>query len=42
MLGRVGTLRITAPGYVPYRVLLRTEDPALAPYLKRVTLRSGS
>jgi hypothetical protein len=34
-------VRIAEPGFVQYRVLLRTEDPALTPYLKRVTLRAG-
>lgn len=29
---------ITAPGFVQYRVTLRTENPALSPYLKRVTI----
>ncbi len=34
-------LRIDQPGFVQYRVLLKTENPALTPYLKRVTLRAG-
>jgi hypothetical protein len=34
-------LRMAERGYVQYRVLLSTEDPALTPYLKRVTLRAG-
>ena len=32
-------LQITQPGFVQYRALLKTENPALTPYLKRVTLR---
>lgn len=35
-------VRIVEPGFLQYRVLLKTEDPALTPYLKRVTLRSGA
>lgn len=35
-------VRIAEPGFVQYRVLLKTEDPALTPYVKRVTLRSGA
>jgi len=35
-------VRIVEPGFVQYRVLLTTENPALTPYLKRVTLRSGA
>jgi hypothetical protein len=35
-------LRIAQPGFVQYRVLLKTENPAVTPYLKRVTLRSGA
>ena len=34
-------LRIAQPGFVQYRVLLKTENPALTPYLKRITLRSS-
>ncbi len=29
---------VPAPGYLQYRVTLRTENPALTPYLKRVTI----
>jgi hypothetical protein len=29
---------VAAPGYLQYRVTLRTENPALTPYLKRVTI----
>jgi hypothetical protein len=36
------TVRIAQPGFVQYRVSLRTENPALTPYLKRVTLRAAS
>ena len=35
-------VRIAQPGFVQYRVLLKTENPALTPYLKRVTLRPGA
>jgi hypothetical protein len=34
-------LRIDQPGFVQYRVLLKTENPALTPYLKRVALRAS-
>jgi hypothetical protein len=34
-------LRIAEPGSVQYRVVLETENPALTPYLKRVTLRTA-
>jgi len=33
------TVRVARPGFVQYRVLLKTENPALSPYLKRVVLR---
>jgi hypothetical protein len=35
------TLKVAAPGFLQYRVLLKTDNPALTPYLKRVTLRGG-
>jgi hypothetical protein len=32
---------IAEPGFLQYRVLLATDDPALTPYLKRVTVRAA-
>jgi hypothetical protein len=32
-------IEILTAGFVQYRVTIRTEDPALTPYLKRVTIR---
>jgi hypothetical protein len=32
-------IEIPTAGFVQYRVVLKTEDPALTPYLKRLTIR---
>lgn len=34
------TIEIPAAGFVQYRVVMKTEDAVLSPYLKRVTLRA--
>ena len=36
------TVEIAEPGFVQYRVLLKTDDPALTPYVKRVALHQGA